>query len=706
MTLHSTRRAASTVVSSLVVGLLVAGLIGVAGSSALAGTASAQTAAPDPGDYQALTPTRILDTRSGIGAPVARVQPSATLALTVLGRGGIPSAGVSAVVFNLTVVDPVTNGYVSAYPAGTSTPPTSSLNFAAGETRAHLVVVAPGSAGQVALLNGSGGAADLLADVVGFYNAGTPTAGGEFGVLTPARILDTRTGLGDPQPTEFGGINIQVTGRGGVPSSGVSSVVLNLTATRATRAGYLSATVNGYGFTSSVNFRAGQSASNLVVIPVSPTGTITVWASVGPVDEVADVLGYFAAGSPAADDRLGGVNPGRLLDTRKSRNPIPAFGTVSLQVAGQQRVPSAGITAAALNVTVASPGAAGYLTTYQSGAARPTASTVNFARATVANLVLAPLGSDGSIRIYNGSAVPVQVVVDVSAFVGPIPGPLSWSGRATIPGATAVDQVSCGSASFCMAFDDDSAYRYDGHSWSTATTLVQYVQSASCVAPGFCIALTSGGPYVFDGGRWSPSPFPGAPDALAVISCTSSTFCVALAGSNVGDVAITSWVFDGTSWSTVATGSLLSYTRSLSCGSPTFCVAVDDAGDSARFDGTSWAALPTAGLTDPGTVSCTSATFCMAANDGQAVRFDGAHWSTPTTLDVQTSLTDSISTVSCTSATFCLAATGFGYQLLWSGTTWSTAFDVDPAAVNLQRLSCAVPQFCTVVDASGAVVGS
>ena len=703
MTLHSTRRAASTVVSSLVVGFLVAGLIGVAGSSALAGTASAQTAAPDPGDYQALTPTRILDTRSGIGAPVARVQPSATLALTVLGRGGIPSAGVSAVVFNLTVVDPVTNGYVSAYPAGTSTPPTSSLNFAAGETRAHLVVVAPGSAGQVALLNGSGGAADLLADVVGFYNAGTPTAGGEFGVLTPARILDTRTGLGDPQPTPYGARSFQVTGRGGVPSTGVSTVMLNLTATRATRAGYLSATVNGFGYTSSVNFRAGQSASNLILVPVSQTGTVTFKASTAHVDVVADVLGYFAGGSPAAAGRLGGVNPARLVDTRITQAPIPAFGSIALAVAGRDRVPPDAITAAALNVTVASPTAAGYLITYPTGTARPTASTVNFAKATVANLVLAPLGSDGSIRIYNGSAAPVQVVVDVSAFVGPIPGPLAWSGRASIPGASQIGQVSCGSSTFCVAFDEDSAYRYDGHSWSTATKLVQYVGAASCVASGFCMALTTAAPYRFNGTTWAATSFPGRADQLTSLSCTSATFCVA---TEAGDNELSSWIFDGLHWTNVEIGTAFRYPTHVSCVSETFCLAVDNLGHSARFDGASWTPTAASGVDGIGVVSCVSAAFCMAGTDRSALVFSGTTWGPPTTLDIQTDVSDSLGTLSCTSTTFCFATTDFGYQLLWDGTSWTTAFDVDPAGIDLQTASCAEPTFCIVIDSSGAVVGS
>ena len=623
------------------------------------------------------------------------------LTVTVLGRGGVPASGVSAVVFNLTAVQPVTNGYLSAYPAGQPTPPTSSLNFAAGETRAHLVVVAPGSAGQVTLLNGSAGTVDLLADAVGYYNGGAPTAGGEFGALTPARILDTRSGLGDPQSDPGPGISFQVTGRGGVPSAGVSTVMLNLTATRASRNGYLSASPNGAA-SSSVNFQAGRSASNLVVVPVDAIGAINVRPSVDRVDIVADVVGYFAGGSPAAAGRLGGVDPARLLDTRVTHAAIPAFATVAVAVAGRDRVPSDAITAAALNVTVASPTAAGYLTTYPTGTARPTTSTVSFSHTTLANLVLAPLGSDGSVQIYNGSASPVEVVVDVSAFVGPIPGPLTWSARTSIPVQSAITEVSCGSATFCMAFDQDTTYRYDGHSWSAASVLS--VGTASCVAGNFCMGLTATGPSEFDGTTWLTTGFPDAGAGLDSVSCTSPTFCVVL---DAGYPAASSWVFDGSRWTKIVVGTDLSSNTYVSCVSPTFCLAVDYyGGDSARFDGTSWTSLGKIGAAGMSAVSCTSVSFCVAAGNGTAVIFDGTRWGPPTTLDIRTSTSDSLSSLSCTSASFCLAATDAGYQLMWNGTSWTTAFEVDPASVNYLIVSCAEPAFCIVADPSGVVVGS
>src|SRR5665811_1961762 len=92
-----------------------------------------------------------------------------------------------------------------------------------------------GANGKVALYNGSAGTVQLVADVSGYYLAGSPTVEGTFGSLTATRVLDTRTGLGAPKAAVAAGgtVHLQVAGMGGVPSSGVSAVMLNVTVTAA-----------------------------------------------------------------------------------------------------------------------------------------------------------------------------------------------------------------------------------------------------------------------------------------------------------------------------------------------------------------------------------------------------------------------------------------------------------------------------------------
>ena len=134
--------------------------------------AFASATAPSPGGLTPLTPARILDTRSGNGAPNAALGGGKTLVLQVTGRGGVPSSGVGAVVLNVTVTNTQADGYLTVYPDGSSLPVASNVNFQAGETVPNLVVAPVGSDGKVDLYNGSSGTTQLVADVSGWYSGG------------------------------------------------------------------------------------------------------------------------------------------------------------------------------------------------------------------------------------------------------------------------------------------------------------------------------------------------------------------------------------------------------------------------------------------------------------------------------------------------------------------------------------------------------
>jgi hypothetical protein len=115
------------------------------------------------GLFTPVAPARLLDTRSG-----AKVGPDGTVAVQVTGRAGVPASGVSAVVLNVTVTEPSTLGYLTAWPAGETRPLASNLNFNAGQTVPNLVVVKVGAGGMVNLFNKSGGT-HVVADVAGWY---------------------------------------------------------------------------------------------------------------------------------------------------------------------------------------------------------------------------------------------------------------------------------------------------------------------------------------------------------------------------------------------------------------------------------------------------------------------------------------------------------------------------------------------------------
>jgi hypothetical protein len=361
-----------------------------------------------------ITPTRFLDTRTGTGAAKARVGAGGVVRLQVAGVHGVPSIGVSAVVMNVTAVNPTVGGYVSAYPDGQKLPVVSNLNFGAGQTIANLVVV-PVFNGKVDLYNSSG-QVDLVADVTGYYTASG--AGSALTAITPTRFLDTRTGTGAAKARVGAGgvVRLQVAGVHGVPSTGVTAVVMNVTAVQPTVGGYVTVYPDGQSLptASNLNFSAGRTIANQVLVPVV-NGVVDLYNSSGQVDLLADVSGYFSATgalfSPAG--------PIRLMDTRSglggTTGAVGPGGTVTLQVTGANGVPATGVTAVVLNVTAVSPTAASFLTVYPHGQSLPVVSNLNFgAGQTIANQVVVPV-VDGKVVFYN-SAGSVQVVADLNGY--------------------------------------------------------------------------------------------------------------------------------------------------------------------------------------------------------------------------------------------------------------------------------------------------
>lgn len=381
-------------------------------------TASPTTAPAEPRDATAgsatsrflpLAPTRVLDTRTGLGAAKAKVAPKGSVELQVTGVGGVPAAGVTAVVLNVTLTGATGPGFVQVYPTGRAAEGSSSnLNVqTVGQTVPVLVTAPVGDGGKITLYSHGGG--HLLADLSGYFLASGETAAGRYRPLSPARVLDTRSGLGAAKGLVGKGqaITLQVTGAGGVPSSGVSAVALNVTATGAPAGGFVqvipSAGGTAAGASSNLNVVARQTVANLVVVPVGDTGAVDLYSSSG-THLLADVAGWFTdeTTAPSSTGLFVPVAPQRLLDTRTTAKPGDA-GSVTLNPLGQAGVPTSGVSSVVLNVTATLPSAGGFVQVLPTG--RGTvggSSNLNLERAgqTVANAAIATLGDQGSVTLY------------------------------------------------------------------------------------------------------------------------------------------------------------------------------------------------------------------------------------------------------------------------------------------------------------------
>lgn len=366
----------------------------------------------------------MLDTRTGQGGRTGRLSPGIPLTIQLSGRAGIPPAGVTSVALNVTAVAADGTGHLSVYPGGQEPPSSSNLNYRAGQTVPNAVISGLSSDGRLSLL-AVGGAPHVIVDVVGYY---ADEQGGSRSVaLDPARLLDTRTSLGglpgrlpDGRPVE-----LQVTGRGGVPAEGVTAVVVNVTAASPLGAGHVTAFPAGTQVpqASTLNYVRGQAVPNLAVVQVGRDGRVAFQASSGQPHLVVDVVAWYGQSVPVrSSSRFVPLPPERVLDTRSGlgdvRGPLPSGRPVRLNLGGRGGVPGVGVTAVVLNVTVVAPSGPGHLTVFPPERELPLASNLNYVRGqTVSNLVFAKVGVDAEVALdLQASSGDPYVLADVVGY--------------------------------------------------------------------------------------------------------------------------------------------------------------------------------------------------------------------------------------------------------------------------------------------------
>jgi hypothetical protein len=255
-----------------------------------------------------------------------------------------------------------------------------------------------------------------------------PAADPDYTPVDPDRLFDTRVGTPPAlrevakQKVSETPLEVQVTDLPGgmVPATGVGAVSLNVTATNAAEYGFVTVTAcDPVGEASSVNFQANKDRANLVLVPVSPEGTVCFTAN-QPVDLAVDVNGWFAS-----DAGLTPVTPTRVFDTRP--NTPEALRTVDEVKVGPSSpltvkmtdlpddlVPADGVGAVSLNVTATESTHYGFVTVTPCDPVGE-ASNVNFqANTDIANAVLAPVSADGEVCFT--SDVDVHLAVDINGW--------------------------------------------------------------------------------------------------------------------------------------------------------------------------------------------------------------------------------------------------------------------------------------------------
>ena len=291
-----------------------------------------------------------------------------------------------------------------------------------------------------------------------------------YNPLSPFRILDTRGPPANPIGPKATRV-LQVTGAGITPvPTGSVAVVINVTEVNGTANSLLTVYPTGtpQPTASNLNFNANTVTPNLVTVALGGGGQISIYNSVGSVNVLVDVEGYFA--QPSGATSLGEFHPilpARVCDTRSTSSTpaCKAHGAlvsgapilVTVTGSGAGAIPSDGTAeAAVLNLTAVSGTAGTFLTVYPTSTSgtctqAPSASTLNVvAGAVEANRVFVKLGPGPSgpntavcVLLSNGK---INVLLDANGWFGTSLAVAGFQYQAVVPSRicdTRIASIGC-----------------------------------------------------------------------------------------------------------------------------------------------------------------------------------------------------------------------------------------------------------------------
>ena len=254
---------------------------------------TANTDGTAAGGFVPVAGKRIVDTRSGLGAPKALLAPGKSVDIQVAGANGVPAGASGAVVNLLPINSTSSDGYLTPYATGAGRPD-NALHYAPSVNTSMQAQVQLSSSGKMTIYNGSS-TINLIIDLQGYFTA----AGTTGATFTPGvgRVFDSR-----PSGSSILAKNetraIQVAGQAGVPvmGSGITAVVLTLTAAHGGSDGRASVWANGttQPDTTSINFQTDEIRTNTVTVPLGANGKINLNNVAEATNYVIDVQGWYS----------------------------------------------------------------------------------------------------------------------------------------------------------------------------------------------------------------------------------------------------------------------------------------------------------------------------------------------------------------------------------------------------------------------------
>lgn len=460
-------------------GLAASLLVGGAVAALPAGAAAQPSLMPDAGQFVSVPIVNVMSTTS--------LAAGASVAVPIAGAGfGVPSNAGSVVVV-IKSVSATAPGYLSAWNTDSGDSGIASVGLSTGQNNQQMETIPVGPSGSISLANHSAGSVSVSVRVMGYYTgAGTSTAGDTYTGVPWAEIADTSTGLGTKEAPLAAGasVTIQVSGQVGIPA-GADTAVLQVNAFSAAANGSLAIDAAGStpsGLTALTYGTGGTTYRNMYYAALSSSGAVTVTnQGTAAVGFTLYTRGYFMppATTPAGNEYVS-FDPDTVFGTASAGTALAAGASATIQVGGDDLIPSSGVVAVSEDVIVTNAAGTGYVQTGTPGGTMHAA--VNFLPTTDTyvgydNSILTQLSSNGQEQIVNNSNGTVSVQV---AVVGYYQSPHS-------PGSpNAVTATASGSSATVTWSAPDT----DGGSPITGYTVTASSDSATATVDGGTYSAT------------------------------------------------------------------------------------------------------------------------------------------------------------------------------------------------------------------------
>ncbi|HEX4432553.1 MAG TPA: hypothetical protein VHZ96_24990 [Frankiaceae bacterium] len=288
---------------------------------------------------------------------------------------------------------------------------------------------------------------------MGWPQAGTPSAIGDYHVAAPMRLVATRT------VTNASALTVQVTGLDGVPAN-ATSVVVNVAVQSPTKAGYWAALpgCSGASLPDSQNFLAKQTRTSLSVLPVDDFGRIRISLAAVPAAAMSGIVSVDLVGWYSPN----GVSYHQLPSQQRAYSGTATTSAVDVKMVGVAGIPTSGVTAVVMSASVMSGGGHGVLVVGPGGVTSIVPTLSYDSGELTSNTAIVPLGTGagaGKIRVRTTAGAAI-VGLNAVGWYGPsTAGGMAFhsAGPMHVPLAPAGQDVTIG------GFPDSTPVMIDVH---------------------------------------------------------------------------------------------------------------------------------------------------------------------------------------------------------------------------------------------------